>query len=153
MNESEIRGRIAWHLLEQMPAHLSAYQNSMKEDDYTNEERIALAEEYERWQLSPDPTVINTTEISLFVQGLRWLIDQLNANFTDASSDEEIQAVFYEAAKRSFGEEKSSIRNFFRYLYLVLFGTESGPRWSQFVRAMSMQRFLQVLEERTESLR
>lgn len=108
-------------------------------------------EAYIVWQMSLDPFVALRPEIARFMDGLEWLIVQVENLDENEVTDEEIMVPFYDAAKRVFGEERSAIRSFFRYLYIILFHSESGPRWSQFIRATGKDYFLQLVRERCSS--
>jgi lysyl-tRNA synthetase class I len=59
---------------------------------------------------------------------------------------------FYEAAKRAFGDSKGSIRQYFRWLYLVVFGYESGPRWGEFVAVYGREEFVRLVNSRFRSI-
>lgn len=76
-------------------------------------------------------------QIETFVTGCNYILNTLN----DEMDEETIQYHFYEAAKKAFGEEKSSIREFFKMLYLVVFDRPQGSRWGQYVMMVGASRF------------
>jgi hypothetical protein len=61
-------------------------------------------------------------EFPPFLRGVSRIVDRLQ----EVEEDEtEIQAIFYDEAKATFGEDKKSIRKFFRLLYIFLFDVRS----------------------------
>lgn len=145
MNENVIRGRLFLFLGESRPIPFR--------DQFFSDEDLAAADaEYIEWQASPETQPLDQPDVDRFLDGFYWLVDQLRSMDETALSDDELMVPFYDAAKFAFGDDKSSIRKFFRYMYIILFSSESGPRWSQFVRATGIEYFLKVVEERTSSL-
>lgn len=93
-----------------------------------------------------EPITLDST--AQFLGGLRRLLERLNDIHITASeewSDTSIQYEFYEAAKATFGEDKMSIRRFFRYLYFMVFERADGPRWGQFVAIVGLDKFMDQL--------
>jgi len=91
--------------------------------------------------------------VRTFLEGLAFLVQDLGVLCgTDHWTEENIQGLFYASAKSTFGDEKSSIREFFKLLYLVVFQTESGPRWGQFLMIVGYDRFVEIIKERSEVL-
>ena len=91
---------------------------------------------------------VSMSDVEKFSASLHTLLDQLESYSSDLDS-EEYQTLFYDAAKSAFGENKKEIRNFFRFLYAMLFGTTSGPRWGQFLTAIGKDEFVQLVRERS----
>lgn len=75
-----------------------------------------------------------------FLNGVFPLVDKVSTMHENTS--EEIQFEFYEAAKRAFGDEKNSIRKFFKMFYLLMFARDSGPRWGEFVKLTGIDVFV-----------
>lgn len=68
----------------------------------------------------------------------------------DKNADENsLQQVIYDVGKK-FGYEKSTIRDWFKFLYEHLFGSEFGPRFGSFVKIYGMENFLTLINKRIE---
>ena len=98
----------------------------------------------DEWFLGVDNSFRSEEELETFQEHAWLLIDDLNG----LEDEDEIQAAFYSRAKLAFGEDKSSIRRFFALLYLLIFHTDSGPRWGQFVVLSGREFFIQRLTDR-----
>ncbi len=102
----------------------------------------------DEWFLQPDPAPRTEEQVQIFVDTSRHLADAL----ADVELDElAIQTIFYDHAKLAFGEEKSSIREYFKMLYLLIFHRDSGPRWGQFVMMLGRDEFIERLERRLDA--
>jgi len=87
-----------------------------------------------------------------FLEGLSELVSELQLLRLEEWTEKNIQAEFYDAAKLTFGDEKASIREFFKMLYMVIFQSQSGPRWGQFLMIAGLDRFVEIIRERSETL-
>lgn len=58
----------------------------------------------------------------------------------------------YEAAKATFDYDKTQLRTYFRWLYLVVFQREDGPRWGEFVDIYGVDEFCNLVRTRFASL-
>lgn len=103
----------------------------------------------DEWFLGADP-VIDPVIITRVLFGINELLHRLDTE--QETTDEAYQFHFYEAAKSAFGEDKKAIREFFKYLYLLLFGVDHGPRWGQFVAVTGVETFKKKLRESMTSL-
>jgi len=81
-----------------------------------------------------------------FNAGLERIVSFLEGN--DTATEDEIQTEFYESAKVAFGDDRSSIRAFFRLMYILVLQTNSGPRWGQFVAIFGINEFLLQIRDR-----
>lgn len=126
-----------------MPSPLAAYlyfkTAEMPPEDVTDE-----------WFLSPEPAPLTSEKVGIFTEQVNGLISDIEA-LDDPSDEEAVQFIFYERAKAAFGEEKSSIREFFKMLYLVVLEKPDGPRWGQFVALTGRDEFLSRLRKRMEA--
>lgn len=96
----------------------------------------------DEWFLLPDSTQKRSEEeVEKFLVGCSYLKEYLR----DDMPEEDIQFHFYEAAKKAFGDEKSSIREFFKLLYLVIFSKPQGSRWGMYVQMVGVSEFLNDL--------
>lgn len=100
----------------------------------------------DEWFLQPDISGVNVEDVRLFVNEAIFLRN-LITSMGDGREPVDYQTEFYNSAKRCFGEEKSSIRKFFSYLYAVLFGKDSGPRWGEFVAIVGVEHFNEMMVE------
>lgn len=101
----------------------------------------------DEWFLQTDPSIELVNRYKDILDGLNFIMESISED----QSEEEIQAVFYEAGKRFYGTEKAELRMFFRGLYQILLRRPSGPRWGQLVTAMSLERFRRFVEKRLEN--
>ena len=62
--------------------------------------------------------------------------------------EESITSVIYEVGKQYYGEEKNSLREFFKMIYEVVMGQSSGPRLPVFVMLLGIEKFLIILKEK-----
>lgn len=100
----------------------------------------------DEWFLQPEPSVELVNRYQDILDGLTFIVETISED----QSEEEIQAVFYEAGKRFYGTEKAELRMFFRGLYQILLRRPSGPRWGQLVTAMSLEGFRDFVQKRLE---
>lgn len=151
LNRAEILGRLHLFLAERRNiVVLKVPQEETEEARLKREaEQAVLDADYLAWQMSPEPQVVNVEDVDRFLAGFNWLIEQVRPMDETEMTDEEIMLPFYDAAKMVYGEK--GIRQFFRYAYIILFHSESGPRWSQTIRALGVDGFLRVVEEKTSS--
>ena len=64
--------------------------------------------------------------------------------------DEQIQFHMYEIGKKHYGVDKKILRQWFKHLYLLLFRTESGPRWGTWIVCFGHDSFKKMLSDRLE---
>ena len=126
-------------------------EETAEEKFFREKKQTGLDEAYITWQMSPEVFPYDQDEVTRFLYGFDWLLHQIEEMNEDELSDEAIMIPFYDAAKMAYGEEKTSIRKFFRYMYILLFHAESGPRWSQFIRATGTDYFLKLVRDKVES--
>lgn len=67
----------------------------------------------------------------------------------DGATDEEIQARVYEVGKQHFPDD---LREWFRILYMVFLGKESGPRLGQMVNILGADFFINDIQNRLRSV-
>ena len=89
---------------------------------------------------------VDKNEVIKALTGAQELCTTLNMN--RGYTEEEIQTLFYDVAKTTFGEEKAQIRTFFKYMYQFVLGSQSGPRWGQFISILGIEEFLDRLHMR-----
>lgn len=60
--------------------------------------------------------------------------------------------LFYDAAKDVFDHDKSQLRQFFAWLYWVVFQVQQGPRWGDFVQIYGADEFIVHVRNRFANL-
>ena len=98
----------------------------------------------DQWFLQPQPQIELVLRYQDLVNGLNYILN----NISDQQTEEELQAVFYDAGKLFYGVEKTDLRMFFRGLYQIILQRPSGPRWGQFVTIMTVDNFRLFVQER-----
>ena len=69
--------------------------------------------------------------------------DEIN----EKSDEVLLQQVIYDVG-RKFGYEKSTMKNWFQFLYQHLFGSEFGPRFGSFIEIYGVKNFLKLIGKR-----
>jgi lysyl-tRNA synthetase class I len=85
-----------------------------------------------------------------FRQALSYIFQRFSELSTE-SSEENYDAILYDAAKMFFGTEKAQIREFFRTFYWILFGQESGMRLGALVKIIGVDDFRRQVEKSLEN--
>lgn len=75
---------------------------------------------------------------------IKFLVQDL-INLPEDATIEQIQTIFYDTAKKCYGDNKNSIRDFFSDLYCVTFDKMSGPRWGVFVSLYGVQNYCMLI--------
>lgn len=70
----------------------------------------------------------------------------------DEPAASQYMTLFYNAAKDVFDQDKALIRNYFSWLYLVIFEQDSGPRWGEFVEVYGVVDFNATVRRRFAAL-
>lgn len=108
-------------------------------------------EQIQRWSEGTDDVHIDIEDVESFIRETGELLRELNIGIEDPSSQEYMRAC-YDAAKRTFGEDKKAIRTYFRWLYLVVFEYENGPRWGEFIHIYGVDEFTRLVMRRFREL-
>lgn len=108
----------------------------------------------ERWFLQPDPFAVDLDRLERFILATGGLLAELShLELTeDEPADAQYMSLFYDAAKDTFDHDKTQLRQYFQWLYLVLFQTPSGPRWGEFVIALGLEEFEELVRTRFANL-
>jgi len=101
----------------------------------------------DEWFLEEEDTSVTLPRVERFITALDDLRETLRG-MGDGLDGADYQTEFYNAAKAAFEDEKGGIRMFFRYLYALIFWTDSGPRWGDFVSIVGVDEFERMLNER-----
>jgi len=106
----------------------------------------------ERWFFArEDYARIEESILERFIIRTEQLLSDIEA-MPEGSASEDYMVHFYDAAKDTFNQDKSMIRTYFSWLYLLLLRERSGPRWGDFVIAYGQQNFVDMLRERIQRL-
>ena len=120
---------------------------SMPEPVLDDEGRIDVEADnalIESWAMDSDcVTPSDFDAVPRFLEDLQALIIRLPDTEPDNYMFE-----FFEAAKTTFDGDKSRIRTWFAWLYLILLETESGPRWGDFVQVYGLNNFIEKVRVR-----
>ena len=78
-------------------------------------------------------------------------LEELELDSEEAASAQ-YMTEFYDAAKLTFDQDRTQVRTYFRWLYIVLFYREDGPRWGEFVEALGVDSFVELVRRRFADL-
>lgn len=87
-------------------------------------------------------------QATTFLEAINALENELIevAGFTPGSNEalveEKVQEAFYNIGKRFYGTEKKELLTFFRHIYMLLFGVETGPRIGTFANIYGVEAFM-----------
>lgn len=90
------------------------------------------------------PQLVFRTPLPVEAEHLRRLVDVLGTMSDDLTA-EEYQAVVYEIGK---SHAFATLRDWFRTVYEVVFGSSDGPRVGQFIRCFGRERTMALISER-----
>lgn len=111
----------------------------------------------DEWFLEPDPVAalldMNGRILPFIAQTELLLIDLQELELDpDQPAAPQYMALVYEAAKVTFDYDKTQLRTYFRWLYLVVFQREDGPRWGDFIEVYGVENFVALVRQRFEEL-
>jgi len=101
----------------------------------------------EWWFTSEDYSRIEESVLERFIERTEQLLNEVEA-MPRGTSSEDYMALFYDAAKDTFNQDKSMIRTYFNWLYLLVIREHSGPRWGDFVNAYGPSEFASLVRTR-----
>ena len=87
----------------------------------------------------------NSTEKKALLQLIK-ILENCNENMTP----EEIQTKIYTAGKENGFEEK--LRDWFKLIYEVIFGSEDGPRMGFFISFFGLKETIKLIEEKLKNV-
>lgn len=108
----------------------------------------------DEWFLEPDPFAIDPLYLRRFIAMTEVLLidlEQLELDENEPAAPQ-YMTLFYNAAKDVFDNDKTRLRTYFAWLYLVLFQTQDGPRWGDFVAVYGVENFVALARQRFEEL-
>lgn len=134
------------HLAETMPGPVTdRYGEIQIEEDNA---------QLQAWSEGRDAVAIDIDRVVRFIDETAQLLRDLEDLELDSAEPAAPQymSVFYEAAKRTFDHDKSQLRTYFKWLYLIVFQNPDGPRWGEFVEIYGVDGFVTKVEERFQNL-
>lgn len=99
-----------------------------------------------------EPTDSERSVLKVLRDDLDSVVFKLDEN-SDLKDDKKavkeiLTTIVYDVGKQFYGEEKDSLRNFFKMVYEVIMGQESGPRLPIFIMLYGIDNTIKLLEER-----
>lgn len=128
--------------------YIQRYQNSLTEDEKSIvDELIEKALNYYNRFVKPNKKFPEIDEDSK--KKLEALKAEVLKLYDDDSKkeDSEIQQCVFDAAKK-LGYDKSTMRDWFKFLYSNLFGQDSGPKFGSFINIYGWKNFISLLDSR-----
>lgn len=96
-------------------------------------------------ELDNIPAALNRA--TRFINAMGDLLNQLD-ELTEDATEEEIQFIYYEVGKAFYGTDKDSLRNFFKDIYLLLFGQTAAGRIGTLTKFMGLDDFINRIRDR-----
>jgi hypothetical protein len=108
----------------------------------------------EAWSNGTDTVSYDFDRLQRFIDETEVLLDNLLSVEIDSSEPAPAQymTLFYNAAKETFDHDKTQLRTYFAWLYLVIFYRAEGPRWGEFVEIYGASPFVTLVRERFANL-
>jgi len=103
----------------------------------------------EIWSAGSDNLEYDLDRLDRFiVRTEQLLVDLVTLELTDEEPvSKQYMTLFYDAAKDVFDHDKTQLRTYFAWLYLVLFQRPEGPRWGEFVEIYGADEFATMVRE------
>ena len=108
----------------------------------------------DEWFLEPDPFTVDLSRLRRFIVMTEVLLIDLEQLELDPAqpAGPQYMTLVYDAAKDVFDHDKTQLRTYFRWLYLVVFQREEGPRWGDFIDVYGVENFIALVRQRFEEL-
>lgn len=106
------------------------------------------------WSEGRDPFAIDLSRLRRFIAMTEVMLidlEQIELD-PDQPAGPQYMTLVYDAAKDTFDHDKTQLRTFFRWLYLVVFQVEDGPRWGDFIDVYGVENFIALVRQRFEEL-
>lgn len=108
----------------------------------------------DEWFLQADPVAelldMRSPRLQMFLDNTEALLEGLLALELDPNEPTAPQymTLVYDAAKETFDQDKTQLRTYFAWLYLVLFQRDEGPRWGDFIDVYGVETFVELVRRR-----
>lgn len=106
----------------------------------------------EDWSFASSELSLDMDRLERFITQTERLLSGLVMLQVEDDPSSEYMTLFYDAAKEVFDHDKTKIRTYFLWLYLVLFQRPDGPRWGEFVQIYGVEDFVTFACQRFENL-
>lgn len=108
----------------------------------------------EAWSAGADPASFDIARLGRFIVFTDEMLLCLEELVLDPAepAGPQYMTLVYDAAKETFDHDKTQLRTFFRWLYLVVFQFEDGPRWGDFIDVYGVENFVALVRRRFEEL-
>jgi hypothetical protein len=105
------------------------------------------------WSECTNVVAVDTSRLALFIARTDTLLSDLQTlELEDGPAAPQYMTLFYNAAKDTFDHDKTLLRTYFAWLYMVLFGRPEGPRWGEFVEVYGVESFVTLVQTRFSNL-
>jgi lysyl-tRNA synthetase class I len=104
----------------------------------------------EAWSAQSDPFSADHSRLEQFILCTEQMLNNLTDNEYDESEPlaPQYMSIVYEAGKETFDHDKTQLRTYFAWLYLVVFQRPDGPRWGDFIDIYGVDNFVKLVRER-----
>ena len=108
----------------------------------------------DEWFLRPDPVSFDMVRLGRFIVCVEEMLLRLEELVLDPAepAGPQYMTLVYDAAKETFDHDKTQLRTFFAWLYLVVFQRDEGPRWGDFIEVYGVDNFVALVRQRFEEL-
>jgi lysyl-tRNA synthetase class I len=122
-------------------------------DDEGNVDTVLDNAALEAWSEGVNDFTVDTARLARFIECTHGLLSALEALvLDDTEHSPQYMTLFYDAAKDCFDHDKTQLRTYFAWLYLVLFQVPAGPRWGEFVCVYGVDNFCAMVRRRFDEL-
>lgn len=104
----------------------------------------------DEWFLQPDPFAVDLGRVERFLQATEAMLTQLEELVLDEAepASPQYMTLVYDAAKETFDHDRTMLRTYFAWLYLVVFQRDEGPRWGDFIDVYGVENFVALVRRR-----
>lgn len=105
------------------------------------------------WSQGTDAFTVSVPRLRQFIDCTDTLLSELHTLVLEEGAPApQYMTLFYDAAKTTFDHDKTLLRTYFSWLYLVLFQVNEGPRWGDFVTVYGVEEFTNLVRRRFAEL-
>ena len=102
----------------------------------------------DEWFIGADPNLPKEHDVLVFINLTGLLLRRLGETDDYMAECYDVAKLFSTAV---YGNEKTGIRHYFRWLYTMVFGYENGPRWGEFISIYGVDEFSDLVVRRFNS--
>lgn len=97
------------------------------------------------YRVFPEMTEENKNKLTV----LKSHYEKISQEEFDSYNDSELQQIIYNCG-RELGYNKSTMNDWFKFLYQNLFGSDSGTRFGSFIKIYGLKKFLELIHKRID---